>query len=92
MDEQIHINRLPDQRQMIIVLEFNDEIGLDMAQEIFELFKGHELKCTAQTVSFGAMYAIELSDVITELSKQYDLYFERIQTGLALKITAESQQ
>lgn len=91
MNEQIHTNRLPDQRQMIVVLEFNDEIGLDMAQEIFELFKGHELKCTAQTVSFGAMYAIELADVLVKLSEKYDMYFELIQTGLTLKIVMELQ-
>ncbi len=70
--EEIHQNRLLD-KQLIVYIEFeNDTMNLYALEKMFELFRGKEIKCTEVTLSFGAMYAIELADVIYALDTIFD--------------------
>ena len=91
MSEEIFQNRLID-KQLIVFLDFEDRVRVDDAQELFELFRGQELECTEHTLSFGAMYAVELSDILVKLDSifsDYNIRFGLVQNGNALKITME---
>jgi len=63
-----------DKVQLIVYIEFPEPIPLDEAEELFKLFVGEEIVCTPHTLSFGAMYAVELSDVLVKLDKVFDKY------------------
>lgn len=91
MEENIHQNRLLD-KQLIVYIEFDSDVmNLYHLEKMFELFRGKEIKCTEVTLSFGAMYAIELADVIYALDTifDYDLRFSMKEN--ALIITMEEQ-
>jgi len=91
MSEEIFQNRLID-KQLIVYIEFeSDTMNLYYLERMFELFRGKEIKCTETSLSFGAMYAIELADVICALDTIFDCNLRFDMKENALVITMEEE-